>query len=437
MLPGFTVPPSLLVVLQVMRPCFTAPTFRTFSALVAGLIVQHKRRTVVGMLLGAGLTHLWPHDRAHYFFARARWSPDRVGLALARLIVQKLLSDGAALQVAVDDTLFKRRGKKVFGAAWQHDGSATGKNATGFGNNWVVVGLLVPLPFLQRPVCLPVLARLWRPGQETSKVDLARELVGLLLAAFPARQLHLVGDAAYHGKALRDLPPRCTWTCRMQRNGVFYAPAPPPTGKRGHPAWKGKRLGTPGEIAATARFTRATVERYGRTETVMIAAVEGLWYGAFGRRPCRLILVRDEDSAKPYDLALVTTDLATDAALIVSRYAWRWQIELLFLQVKQVLGVGQARNRVQLAVERTVPFGLFVYTITVLWYTLNADHQADLDQRRTNEPWMAEKTTVSFEDMHAALRRELLTHRFTGVLAAHGASQQIRHAMRDFLSLAV
>jgi hypothetical protein len=436
MLPGPTVPPSLLAVLQVLCPCFTTPSFRTFSALVTGLVVQTGRRTVVGMLLGAGLTRLWPHDRAHYFFARARWSPDQLGLALARLLVDRFLPQDAALEVAVDDTLFKRRGKKVFGAAWQHDGSATGPRATGFGNNWVVLGLLVPLPFLSRPVCLPVLARLWRPGREVSKVDLARELTRLLLTAFPARQVHLVGDAAYHGSALRDLPARCTWTCRMQRNGVFYAPAPPPTGRRGHPAWKGERLGTPGEIAATAAFTRHTVQRYGRTESVLIAVVDGLWWGAFHRRPCRLLLISDDDSDKLYDLALVTTDLTASPARIVARYSWRWQIELLFSQLKQVLGVGQARNRVQHAVERAVPFGLAVYTITVIWYALHADHQADLDQRRAAAPWLADKTTVSFEDMHHALRRELLQHRITHVFAAHGASQQIRQAMRDLLTLA-
>lgn len=323
----------------------------------------------------------------------------------------------------------------MFGAAWQHDGSAAGKNATGFGNNWVVLGLLVPMPFLPRPVCLPVLARLWRPGREVSKVDLARELVGVLLAVFPHRRLHLVGDAAYHGKALRDLPERCTWTCRMQRNGVFYAPAPPPTGRRGHPAWKGQRLGNPGEIAETATFTRHTVQRYGRTESVLIAVIDGLWWGAFHRRPCRLVLISDDDSDKPYDLALVTTDLDARPAQIVARYSWRWQIELLFLQVKQVLGVGQARNRVQHAVERTVPFGLAVYTITVIWYALHADHQADLDHRRATAPWLADKTNISFEDMHATLRRELLDHRITHVIAAHSPSPQILQAVRHLFHL--
>jgi hypothetical protein len=435
MLPPMTVPPSLLGLLQVARPCFTAPTFRTFAALVTGLIVQTRRRTVCGMLLGAGLTRLWPHDRAHYFFARARWSPDQLGLALAHLIVQRLLPPGAALQVAVDDTLFHRRGKKVYGAAWQHDGSAAGQKKTGFGNNWVVVGLLVPLPFLARPICLPVLARLWRPKADASKVELARELVGLLLAGFPGQRFHLVGDAAYYGKTLADLPARCTWTCRMRRTGVLYDHAPPPTGKRGRPRTKGARLGTPDQLAATAAFVEHQVERYGRLDTVYIAVVTGLWYGAFRTRPVRLLLIHDADSTKPYDLALVTTDLTTPTAQIVARYSWRWSIEVLFAQLKQVLGVGQARNRVQRAVERTVPFGLAVYTITVIWYALHGSHQDDVAERRAQSPWFATKTTISFEDMLTALRRETSRHRIDGVIAAHGLLRQIPQALRDMLDL--
>jgi len=42
-------------------------SFATFCGLVAGLAGQVRRRTVVGML-GGGLQHVWPHDRAHYFF---------------------------------------------------------------------------------------------------------------------------------------------------------------------------------------------------------------------------------------------------------------------------------------------------------------------------------------------------------------------------------
>ena len=97
-------------------------------------------------------------------FTTARWSGDALGLALADLIVTHLLPAGLPLTVAVDDTLFKRSGKKVFGTAWHHDGAAKGPQPIGFGNCWVVAGIVVQLSFLSRPVCLPVLARLWRPG---------------------------------------------------------------------------------------------------------------------------------------------------------------------------------------------------------------------------------------------------------------------------------
>ena len=117
MLPGATVPRSLADLLAMFRPCFTAPTFPTFVGLVVGLIAQTRRRTVCGMLTGAGLDQVWHHSRAHRLFSKPRWSGDALGLVLADLIVARLLPADSALTIAVDDTLFKRSGKKVFGVA--------------------------------------------------------------------------------------------------------------------------------------------------------------------------------------------------------------------------------------------------------------------------------------------------------------------------------
>ena len=114
-------PPCLLVVLEKLHGCFTTPGFATFAALLAGLVANTARDTVTGILTGAGLARIWPHDRAHAFFSRASWNPEILGMCLSHLIVRTLLPAGAALTVAVDDTLFKRRGKKVFGAAWKHE----------------------------------------------------------------------------------------------------------------------------------------------------------------------------------------------------------------------------------------------------------------------------------------------------------------------------
>jgi DDE superfamily endonuclease len=88
------VPASLRTLLAGLAPLFTAPSFRTFCGLACGFLAQTGKRTVCGMLAGAGLARSWNHDRAHRFFSRARWSPEELGLAVARLVVPRRLSAG-------------------------------------------------------------------------------------------------------------------------------------------------------------------------------------------------------------------------------------------------------------------------------------------------------------------------------------------------------
>lgn len=102
--PSLALPASLMALLRLFRPCFTEPTFRTFCALGGGLLARPGRRTVCGMLTGAGLSRLWSHHRAHPFFAAARWSPQDVSAVLTRLVVDRLVPAGDAVVVAVDDT---------------------------------------------------------------------------------------------------------------------------------------------------------------------------------------------------------------------------------------------------------------------------------------------------------------------------------------------
>ncbi|MGO9793440.1 MAG: transposase [Solirubrobacteraceae bacterium] len=106
-------PVSLQELLLLFVPCFSRPTYRTFCALLVGQISQTGLRTVTGMLVGARLSGVWHHARAHRFFSHARWSPDELGLRLAALIAATLTQPGAAILVAVDDTLLHRLGRKI------------------------------------------------------------------------------------------------------------------------------------------------------------------------------------------------------------------------------------------------------------------------------------------------------------------------------------
>jgi hypothetical protein len=113
----------------------------------------------------------------HRFFSRAAWDPRKVGLALAGAVIDALVRAGADVRVAVDDTLLRRRGKKVWAALWTHDGSAHSKDKIGYGNTWAVAAILVDLPSCSRPVALPVLARLWQGKDTASRSEHALAMV--------------------------------------------------------------------------------------------------------------------------------------------------------------------------------------------------------------------------------------------------------------------
>ena len=390
MLPDM-VPASLMTLLAAFAPLFTAPSFRTFAGLACGFLAQPGKRTVCGMLTGAGLSRLWPHDRAHRFFSRARWNADDLGLAAAVLLVSLLVPAGAPVDVAVDDTLFRRRGKKVWAASWFHDGSAPGPAKTGYGNNWVILGIVVRLRFMSRPVAVPVMAKLVIKGSNSkSRLWLARRMAERLAAALPGREVRVVADSAYAGGELKHLPAGISWTTRLRKDAALHGLPPARTGRPGRPRVKGDRLPSLAKIAAAAEFSQVTVTRYGRTETIGAAVVTCLWYSVFGSLPVTVVIVRDKPGSG-FGIALVTTDRTITAGQVIERYASRWSIEIAIEDAKQICGTGQARNRTAAAVERTVPFQIACQAVAVTWYATAGHDPADVRERRSLSPWYTGK----------------------------------------------
>jgi DDE superfamily endonuclease len=429
------VPGSLDTLLSLLREAFTQPTFQTFRALFVGFLSRVSEHTVTGMLVGARLGGVWHHSRAHDFFARAVWCPDALGVRLLDFIVAVFCPAGAALLVAVDDTLFGRSGRKVADCFYHHDGSqpaGQGKR-TRWGNNWVVLGLVVELPFRPgRPVCLPVLFRLWRPRRpehpdRPSKPEFARELISMVAKRFCGRTVHVVADAAYTSRALRGLPANVTVTVRMRANAAVQRPQPPRTGKRGRPRQQGDRLGTLAELAAAGGFREITTAG----EAGLVRVTVGQWYPVFGTQPVKIVLARRPDSPKDFDIALVSTDIDATATQLIERYRCRWTIETCFQDAKQITGVGQARNRTPTAVARTVPFGFLCQTLTQIWYALHGQHTHDVAARRAAAPWHHHKQTASTHDVLTALRRAIIRAQFPPQAPRRPSHHQISPAAQQ------
>jgi hypothetical protein len=431
------VPGSLDSLLFLFAGAFTAPSFQTFRFLVVGFLTRIGEHTVCGMLQAARLERTWHHSRAHYFFSAARWSADELGLLLLDFLIATFVGKEEPIRVAVDDSLFHRTGKQVYGARYQYDGSApSGTGAKiGYGNNWVVLTLIVRLPFTERAVSLPVLFRLWLPDPQAkaakkgvraprkanpaypSKSVLARRMLDILAARCPMRKLQLLGDSAYATQALAGLPARVSVTSRLKANAAIYAPRPPRTGKPGQPAKKGARLPSLKAIAEdrAARWQQVEVTRSGKHHTVLCHAFEGLWYEVWGQRPVRVVIVRHPRSTTGYDIALVSTDMAAGPSELIERYDERWSIEVCLQDAKQITGVGEARNRTQRAVERTVPFCLLCQTLTVTWYALCGRAEHDVAHRRHHAPWYRQKRNPSYQDMLSSLRRAVIAAQYPPV----------------------
>lgn len=193
----------------------------------------------------------------------------------------------------------------------------------GLGNNWVIAGIIVTLPFVNRPVCLPVVARLVvKNTTSASRLWLARRMVEDLARALPDRAIHSWLMPPTPGVSC------AAWASRSPGPPAYVAMPPCSNRAAGHrqprptPA-QGRPAAVPGHAGRTLAFTPTAVHRYGATTTVHTATVTCLWYSVFGSRPVPVVLLR-EPGHRGYQLALVSTDTAATPAQTIGRYATRW-----------------------------------------------------------------------------------------------------------------
>ncbi len=85
------------------------------------------------------------------------------------------------------------------------------------------------------------------------------------------------------------------------------------------------------------------------------------------------------------------------------------------------MGAGDACNRVQKAVERTVPFAFLVQSLLICWYARCAYSPAHIARRRLLCPWYRTKTEPSPADMLASLRREFFKARISAIRPGQGS----------------
>ena len=102
---------------------------------------------------------------------------------------------------------------------------------------------------------------------------------------------------------------------------------------------------------------------------------------------------------------LLCTNTTLNEAEILTAYSHRWPLERTFQDCKQKLCIENPQTQLPTSVRRSVPFGMLLYTLVVLWYVTDGHLEAAKLAPRLADPWYAKDQRASFSDMLAALRR--------------------------------
>lgn len=412
------VPQTLAGWLAIFRPCFTAPVWNHVLVLVAGAVLAPGKRTVSATLRVMGLADEPGFARYHEVLNRARWDARDVARRLLLHLLAVLLPNGEVV-IGIDDTIERRWGTKINARGIYRDPvrSSHGHFVKASGLRWLSLMVMLPVPFAHRRWALPFLTVLapsprWSEAhgkRHKTLVDWARQAILQTKRWLPDRHLIVVADSSFAALDLIAVIRRhAGLITRLRLDANLFAPAPTRRpGQLGRPALKGRRLAKLSAVLADP-------------ETVWSPIIITEWYGGEPRRleftsgiavwyhsglipaPIRWVLVRDP-SGEREPQAFLSTDLDTKPDVILARFVSRWRMETTFQEVRTHLGVETQRQWSDLAILRTTPALLGLFSLVTVWaHGLTAvATNAVLPNRAA---WY-EKRDPTFSDAIAAVRR--------------------------------
>lgn len=427
-------------------PLFSHRSWRQAEVLLVGAVLAPGKRTVASLLRISGLARERRFVNYHRVLNRAAWDPR----AASRLLLFGLLLDAFAptgpVVLGIDDTIERRRGKRIGAKGIYRDPvrSSHGHFVKASGLRWLSLMLLAPIPWAGRvwaPPFLTALAPSERHCRERGRrhkklTDWAGQLVSQARRWVPGRELVLVADSGFAALELLAGLNRHGVTCitRLRLDAALYDPAPPRLpGTNGRPRTKGARLPNLSDVLADAgtRWRRVMVPGWygGGERAIELCSATAVWrHGGLPVVPIRWVLVRDP-LGRFGPQALLCTDPARDPEQVLRWFVQRWQLEVTFREVRDHLGVETQRQWSGLAIARTTPCLLGLFSVVAL---LAARLSPSERLAAASSAWYG-KRRPTFGDTLAAVRRHvwreqgLLTYRRTGQAAK--PSPTLRNAL--------
>ena len=414
-----TPPPQLTLIILAFAPLFWKSTWKHAEFLVWGAILAPGKRTVASALRILGKSQDPHFENYHRILNRTRWSCLKASRILLGLMISALAPCGP-LVFGLDDTIERRRGEKIQARGVYRDPVRSSKShfvKTG-GLRWLSLMLLTHICWANRVWALPFLTAL-TPSEGFSEKHRKRHkpltawATQLLLQVrrwLPDRDLIVVADQGFSAfdflTRMQSLRRPITCVTRLRLDARLYAPPPKRIPHRaGRPRCIGKRLPALKQVlnSDATDWTRLKVANwYGAVDReIVYCSATCIWYhGGFAPVPIAWVLVRDPlNSFDP--LALLCTDPQQSPQQILAWFVQRWQVEVTFHEVRAHLGFETQRQWSDLAVARTSPILLGLFSlITLLAHSLASHGKLPCAQ----SSWYA-KPLPTFVDAIASVRQ--------------------------------
>jgi DDE superfamily endonuclease len=416
-----TLPATMIRLLAPFTPLFSKRVFRHVRVLVAGTILAPGSRTVSSALRTMGLDQEKRFHRYHRVLSRASWSSRQASRILLRLLLEAFVGEGPLI-LGIDETLERRYGKKISARGVYRDPvRSTHENfVKSSGLRWVCMMMLVEVPWASRVWALPFLSALAPSeryaaarGKRHKKItEWAWQMLLQVRRWYPKREIVAVADRAYASLKLLD---RCrrlsnpiTFITRLRLDAALYEPAPPRRPhQKGRPRIKGERLPNLSEVAqdpATVWKITTIANWYGSGDRIVeLTSGTAVWYstGLFAV-PVRWVLIRDPQKEFKTQ-AFLCTNLAAEPARILGWFVMRWQLEVTFQEVRRHLGFETQRQWSEMAIRRTTPALLGLFSLV----TLFAHHWMRQAASALRQAAWYRKAHPTFADALALVRKEL------------------------------
>ena len=378
-----TLPAELLPLIIEFAPLFSKPVWEHAQVLLVGAILAPGTRTVTACLRVCGLSQEKCFVNYHRVLNRVRWS----ALAASRILLQLLLARLAPkgeLVFGLDDTIERRRGAHIKAKGIYRDPvrSSHSHVVKASGLRWLCCMLLVEVAWAGAIWGLPFLTVLCpsqryhsERGRKHQKLtERARQMIRLLTRWLPDRMLVFVGDGSFAAlellHAVRQTP-NASLITRLRMDAELWDPAAERLpGQKGRPRVKGARRPSPQQRLddPNTPWTKLEVEHWygGGKREVEIYTETCVWYKS-GFHPVlmRWVLVRDPQGA--YDpQAFLSTQVAHTPLQILTWFVRRWRLEVTFEEARAHLGLETQRQWSDLAIARTTPVLLGLFSLVTL-----------------------------------------------------------------------